>query len=373
MGTPVSYSPEAVITLSPAYFIEKETELVQRDSLVASIFRYPSGVCAVRLRNSVGEAILLPYQGQQIWSARFFERELTMCSMIKQPRPTQEFLENFGGFLVHCGITAMGGPSVQDTHPLHGELPNAPFQEAYLFLGENEDGPYLGLGGRYQHTVAFRHNYLAETRLRLSAGSGLMWLELAVTNLKHTPMEWMYLAHINFRPVDNGRLVYSALPTPQHVRVSSHIPAHIQPPSGYRQFLEELSRQPEKHHVFLPTMRYDPEVVISIDYLTDKQGWAHTLQVHPDGSADYVRHRPDQLDKCLRWISRTPDQDALGIEPATAEVSGYLAEKAKGNVKILPPGGKCTAQIQMGALLPEEAQKIEQVILRIIAEQGGGE
>jgi hypothetical protein len=263
----------------------------------------------------------------------------------------------------------MGGPSPQDTHPLHGELPNAPFQEAYLFLGEDEQGPYLGLGGSYQHSVAFSHNYLAEMRVRLPGGSALFWMDVSITNLKRTPMELMYLAHINFRPVDQARLVYSALPTPEHVRVSTHIPAHIQPGPGYREFLEELSRHPEKHHYLMPGLAFDPEVVICIDYLADPDGWAHTLQVHPDGSADYVRHRPDQFDQCIRWISRTPDQDALGIEPATAEVGGYLAEKAKGNIKILQPGGKFAAQVQIGALKPEEAKQVERVVSEVLSGQ----
>ena len=33
----------------------------------------------------------------------------------------------------------------------------------------------------------------------------------------------------------------------------------------------------------------------SFDYVADDAGWAHTLVVHPDGSADYIRHRPAQL------------------------------------------------------------------------------
>ena len=53
-------------------------------------------------------------------------------------------------------------------------------------------------------------------------------------------MEWMYLAHINFRPVDYGRMVYSALPTPEHVRVRLSIPSHIRPGPGYVEFLHEL-------------------------------------------------------------------------------------------------------------------------------------
>ena len=47
--------------------------------------------------------------------------------------------------------------------------------------------------------------------------------------------------------------------------------------------------------------------------INDADGFAHALQKHPNGTADYVRCRPDQAPICTRWICRTPDQDGLGI------------------------------------------------------------
>jgi hypothetical protein len=262
----------------------------------------------------------------------------------------------------------MGVPTKEDTHPLHGELPNAPYQKAHLVAGQDEKGPYVGLGGRYQHTVAFAYNYVAKPLVKLYAGSTLFWVTLDIKNLKNSQMELMYLAHVNFRPVDNGRLVYSAPCTPEHVRVRTSIPSHIRPLPGYAEFLEELGRQPEKHNLLAPGLVFDPEVVFFIDYLTDEEGWAHCMQVHPDGSADYIRHRPSQLDKGVRWISRTPDQDALGmVLPATAEPEGYLAEKAKGNIKTLPAKGEFHCQMEMGTLTAAEAKRMEETIAQIVA------
>ena len=180
-------------------------------------------------------------------------------------------------------------------------------------------------------------------------------------------MELMYLAHVNFRPVDNGRLVYSAPCTPEHVRVRSSIPSHIRPPEGYRKFLAELEANPEQHNLLKPDLAFDPEVVFFIDYLTDDAGWAHSMQVHPDGSADFISHRPSELDHGVRWISRTADQDCLGIIlPATAEPEGYLAEKAKGNIKILPAQGKFHCEMEIGALTPTEAKGVEETISQIV-------
>jgi len=358
---------ETTINVNPQFFTEREKILVEHGKLAASAFRFDSGVCGLRLKNELGQLVLLPFQGQQIWSAEFEGRNLTMKSMFDAPRPTLEYLETYGGFLLHCGATAMGVPTKEDTHPLHGELPNAPYSKVYLVVGQDEKGPYIGLGGQYRHTVAFNHNYVAEPLVKLQADSSLFRVTMTITNLKQSDMELMYLAHVNFRPVDNGRLVYSAPCTPQHVRVRRSIPSHVQPGPGYVEFLEELERQPEKHNLLAPDLVFDPEVVFFIDYLADDEGWAHSMQIHPDGSADYIRHRPDELDTGVRWICRTADQDALGIVlPATAEPEGYLAEKAKGNIKILPAQGKFHCEMEIGALTPTEAKGVEETISQIV-------
>ncbi len=355
------------INLLPEFFGPQEKILVSSGSLSAATFRFSSGVCGLHLANGAGDLVMLPFQGQQIWSAAFGGRNLTMRSMFTEPRPGVPFLETFGGFMQHCGAIAMGGPSPQDTHPLHGELPNAPYQQAYLILGEDARGPYLALGGQYRHTVAFAYNYLAEPLVKLYANSTLFEIGMTITNLKASPMELMYLMHVNFKPIDHARLVYSAQPTPEHVRVRTGIPAHIKPLPGYVEFLAELKAHPEKHHVLVPELMFDPEVAIFIDYLAGEDGWAHSLQVHPDGSADYVSHRPDQLPRATRWLCRTPDQDALAlVEPGTAEPEGYLAEKAKGNLTVLPPKGVFTAHVLTGTLLAEEARTVEEAINRII-------
>ena len=360
-------SVNTVVHITPEFFTGREKTLVESGPLSASTFRFDSGVCGLRLRNESGSLVLLPFQGQQVWSAEFGGRNLTMKSMFAEPCPTREYLHTYGGFLLHCGATAMGVPTKEDTHPLHGELPNAPYQHAHVVVGQDERGSYIGLGGQYTYTVAFNHNYVAEPLVKLVAGSTLFQLTLGITNLKRSEMELMYLAHVNFRPVDDGRLVYSAHCTPQHVRVRTSIPSHIRPRPGYVEFIEELARHPEQHNLLAPGLIFDPEVVFFIDYVADEEGWAHSMQVHPDGSADYIRHRPAQLDKGVRWISRTADQDALGLVlPATAEPEGYLAEKAKGNVKVLPPQGVFCCEIEMGVLAPPEARRMEEKIIQML-------
>lgn len=213
--------------------------------------------------------------------------------------------------------------------------------------------------------MAFKYNYLAEPMAKLYSGSSVFKVSMTITNLKKSKMSLMYLTHINFRPVDNGRLVYTVEPTPEHMRVRTDFPDFMDVDPSFRTFVKDLKAHPEKHLVLKPEMQFDPELVLFLDYQADAEGWAHSMQVHPDGSADVVRHRTDQLDHALRWICRTPDQDAIGFEPATAEGTGFTSEKAKGNLKWLIPGEQFHADLEIGVLTGEEARSEEQMIQQI--------
>jgi hypothetical protein len=339
------------ITLYPDMFRENERVLYTHGALKVATFRFESGVAGLRVQNSRGEITMLPFQGQQIWRAFFDGRELTMRSMFDQPKDTRSYLETYGGFLIHCGLAGLGAPGPDDTHPLHGELPNAPFQSAWLDV----DVGAVTVGGSYQHTLAFSTNYRATIETKLTLDAALLDVAVKVENLKQTPMDLMYLGHANFRPVDFGELHYSAPHTPEAVRVRRSIPAHVTPKPGYAEFLTELAKDPTGHHVLTPGIAFDPEVVFEIDMDSDADGFAHALQKHPNGTADYMRCRPDQAPLCTRWICRTPDQDGLGVAfPSTSGVEGYSVEKAKGRVHVLDGGQTWRMDMRLGLLTQDE-------------------
>ena len=68
-----------------------------------------------------------------------------------------------------------------------------------------------------------------------------------------------------------------------------------------------------------------------------------------------------------RWISRTPDQDALGLVlPSTAEPEGKAAEEAKGNVKELEGGSTWRCDYVLGTLDAHEVGAVEEKIAGIV-------
>lgn len=352
------------IELYQSLFTEKEKTLCQFGEFSVTAFRFDSGVHALRLKNSRGEIVLLPFQGMQVWRARFDDRELTMRSMFEQPKSTQVYLETYGAFLIHCGITGLGAPGSADTHPLHGELPNAPMDHAWLII--DNDCSRISVAAEYQHTVAFSTNYNATITTAMTAGSALLDVEVAVENLKQTSMNLMYLAHANFRPVDNGELIYSTNYSAKSVRVRQSIPAHVAPKPGYKEFLQKLAEDPTVHHVLKPGLGFDPEVVFEIDLDAGEDGFGHALQKHPEKFSDYICYEPDKAPVCMRWICRTPDQDGLGIAfPSTSGVEGYTVEKGKGRVVELAGGDTWHIAIRMGHLTETETNAVVRSIEKI--------
>lgn len=353
------------IYLNKSFFSENEKMIVQNGGISVSTFLYESGVHGLKIKNTRGEIIILPYQGQQIWSCTFDNRNLTMKSMFDQPYQTQTFIDTYGGFLLHCGATAMGIPSNEDEHPLHGELPNATYQKAFIRTGCDEKGFFIGIGGQYHHVVACNYNYLAEPYIKLYENSSLLNISMSFTNLKKSEMPFMYLMHINFKPENGSHLVCSDSGNDADIKVHI-IPSDIEASpekEKFNKFLKKLKLNPELHKDINPDHIYDPEIVFTLKYNKDLEGNAYSMQVHPDGYADFVCHKPDEFKYGIRWISRTKNEDAIGLLlPCTAEHRGYSMEKEKGNIVTLSAGEKIEFHVEAGLLNPLDVVEIKRKI-----------
>ena len=123
----------ARFSLRPVMFDETKRPLLNDSPFTVSVFKYESGVEAVELSNGPVVCIVLPYQGQQVWRLFIDGENMTMKSMYESPESTDDvFNFSYGGFLIHCGLTAMGNPSEEDNHPMHGELPHAKYRNVYV-------------------------------------------------------------------------------------------------------------------------------------------------------------------------------------------------------------------------------------------------
>jgi hypothetical protein len=352
------------IPLDPDRFSRAEQVIATMGDVTISGFRYASGIEALWIRTRRAEVIILPFTGQQIWRAAFDGRDVSMRSMFDEPVDTPHYLQTYGAFFIHCGLTAIGAPGPQDRHPLHGELPLARFETAVLHL--DDAAGVIVLEGVYRHRVAFSTNYRATARISLGVASTALDIGLTVENLRDAPLDLMYLGHANFLPVPDGELAYSAAYTPETVAVRQSIPAHIAAPPGYAGFVARLAQNPALHHRLRADLPFDPEVVFSLDMKADSLGQAHAMQLHPDGQADFISYDVASLPMAIRWVCRTADQQGLGLAlPSTSGVEGYTVEKAAGRVTVVAPKGRWQAQMRMGALDRAQAETMRALIDRI--------
>ena len=347
-------------------FAEREWELVKAADLAITTLRLPNGIEVLRVAGVRLKLEILPFRGQQIWQAWVDGQPIGMRGLTVQPRAGSTVLEAFGAFVYHCGLLGIAAPGPDDDHPLHGELPLAVMDTAYVDLDMTEAGAMVTVGGSFEYAKAFRAHYVWSPAISLLTHEPRFAVTARIENRMRSPMPFMYLAHPNFRPVNGAELVYSAHYGPQNVRVRTSVPAHLGDKPGYRAQLLELQRDPSLHHRLTNDLRFDPEVVFEIDYLADTDGYAHTLQVHPDGQADWIAHRPSDCPVAIRWLSRTPEQDCVALaEPSTSGLTGYSEERRRGNVPELAPGAWWETQFRIGRLDAEAASKIRQTIERL--------
>ena len=324
-----------ICSLCPSMFAEREHELLKSPSYSVSTFRYRSGVEAVKVRAGRGEFIWLPYLGQQLWDWSVDGKSRKFIGFVDEPSYGKNFLQNYGGFLIHCGMTAMGNPGAGDTHPHHGELPVARFDEAWIEMGQEDGRETISLSGSIHWHVPFVAKYRCSPRLSVSPDGLTLRAEVRLENLMASTLEYMYLAHINF-PFSGAKLLSTIPFNPKHVAILKEI-------------FPGMAAVPESLKRIDQAVAYDPELVAIVDAKDAAIKSAGSILERGDGTAFWVSQETDELDHYVIWITHNVDRGACGFHlPSTAGPRGLAAEKALGNVKQLAPGGEATLRYSCG-------------------------
>ena len=341
------------INLANFVFTSQPTLLAEDGEFTAEAFRYSTGVEALKVSNSRGSFTILPWMGQMIWRCDFDGRELAMKSMYDEPKDCKvSFSESYGCFMMHCGLTAMGNPTPQDTHIGHAELPVARYGEAYLEFGKDKKGEFVAVGGTYVDDLCFTRNYAFSPRVVLRKGAKSIEIEATITNNKDIPLEYYYLCHVNHRPVDGSKIVES--PLAKAPIINHEVPEGYYKPwaDATNRWLAVLDKDYKAQSVVgAKGESYKPEIVNCYFHKADKSGWAFVKQMFPKGGGVYVRYRPEELPYATRWIARTKDEDAMGMcLPATCEHKGRLFCQANRQQRYLAPGKSVTFHMETGVI-----------------------
>ncbi len=356
--------------LDKKMFGEKERVVAEHGGMRAITFMYTTGSCALRIENARGSFTVLPYWGHQIWRADFDGIDLQMVTEIEEPREGNDFCDSYGCMMMHSGLCGVGGPGPEDNHKVHGDLPVAPFTDPRIETGEDANGKFITVIGTYHHYRTFNVNYVFTSSYKLYEHGTIISVTVNIENLRRTPLEYGYLCHINFRPFEGSKLLCTAPCDEKHIRVHKNIPASM-PEKDARalsDYMDAMQKTPEvQATVDKASQMYDPEIVSTLFYKGDEDGNAHTMQLRPDGYACYVKHPIEPLNYSLRWISRTENEDCMGmVLPASTEHKGYSHAKREGQIRTIEGGKSVNFTVEFGLLVPCEAEKMAEKIERVL-------
>lgn len=324
-----------LIPLHKSLFTDRPTLIIKNNHFTAHAFRYASGVEGLRIENSQGYLTVLPFLGQMIWDAEFCGQNLKMDNMFSEPKPVKTVVETYGCFAFHSGLISNGCPSPEDNHPLHGEMPCAAMDSAWLSLSANS----LQVCGKYEYVMGFGHHYLAEPSVKLTTDCALFDIQMSVTNLASVPMPLQYMCHMNYAYVDDAQLSQNVPDTAIMLRES--IPGHVHPTPQWLEFNQAIqSGKITLDQLNQPSL-CDPEIVFFIDNLAQYTQHPEFRMTSPEGTSFVTRFSASELNYATRWILYNGDQKVGAfVLPATCRPEGFLAAKNNQTLIWLEAGEK---------------------------------
>ncbi len=321
-----------IIPLNKAQFNQQETRLIQSEDFKVSTFKYNSGVEAIKVENDKGYLTILPYMGQMIWDAKFLGEDLCMKNMFSEPKPSNEIVSTYGCFAFHSGLIRNGCPSPEDDHPLHGEMPCANMDKAWLEFNDHQ----ITLKGEYEYVMGFGDHYLATPSVSIEKGASIFEIKMKVQNLASVPMPLQYMCHMNTAYFPEAKMTQNI---PDYaIKLRESIPNHVKPTQKWLQFNDLLKEQKTPIQQLSTPDMYDPEIVYFLDNLFQYTDEAEFNMEISNGKKLVTRFDTKEFNFATRWILHNSDQKVGAyVLPATCRPEGYLAAEKNDTLIYLQP------------------------------------
>lgn len=322
------------LPLREALFEPAPQTIIDSGDLRATTKRYPSGIASLTIANERGYVEVLPFMGQIIWDAAFDGHSLRMKNMFSEPRPATEISDTYGCFAFHSGLLAAGCPAPDDDHPLHGEFPCAPMQEAWLEI----DADAIRVVSMREYVRGFGHHYRATPSVRLAAGASDFEIAMSVTNLsEYQPMPLQYMCHMNYAFVESGTMSQSLPEGAFQLRRS--VPAHVTPTPRWTEINEQILAGKIDTDSLDTAKEFDPEIVYFADSLPAYGDDLEFTLKSPEGHAFFVEFSSKDFPVATRWLLYNADQQvAAFVLPGTSRPEGRNAAEKCGTLIMLNAG-----------------------------------
>ncbi|OCH19020.1 DUF4432 domain-containing protein [Aliivibrio sp. 1S165] len=329
------------IPLSKDLFKKEKNTVIKSDDFEVNTFRYNSGIEALEIKNSKGHLIVLPFMGQMIWDAEFLNTDLCMKNMFSEPKQAKSIIETYGCFAFHAGMISMGCPTPQDSHTLHGEMPCAPMDQAWLEVSAEQ----ITIKGSYEYVMGFGDHYLAIPSVCLEKDASLFDINMRIKNLASVDMPLQYMCHINAAYFDNAVMTQN-LPD-EAITLRESIPAHVRPTEQWSAYNENLKISAPINTLDTPNM-YDPEIVYCMDNISQYIKNA-SFKMHIGDKYLLTEFSTLEFNSATRWLLYNGDQQVAAYAlPATCRPEGFLTAKEKETLIYLKPNEERSFTVRTG-------------------------
>ncbi|WP_285766979.1 aldose 1-epimerase family protein [Peribacillus sp. SI8-4] len=334
---------KGIIGLRRDYFKETPTEFYANEEFRVILFRYPSGIEAVEITNSRGRMVVLPYMGQMIWDLEFDGVDLKMKSMFNQPKKADNVIDTYGCFAFHSGLISNGCPGPDDTHDMHGEMPCAEMDSAWLEITDTS----MKICGRTEYIKGFGHHYLATPSVEMFEASGSVQMTMAVKNLSGNEMPLQYMCHTNYAYMEKA-VMKQNIPN-SAFKLRDSIPNHVKPTEKWLNYNRQLRNGEESLWALNNPEMYEPEIVFFADELNLHQEVAEFEISSPDGTTFFTSFSTAELNYATRWLLHNANQHVASfVLPATCRPEGFSAAEKAGTLQMLRAGEERTFTITTG-------------------------
>lgn len=334
---------KGIIALQRNYFKESRTLFFTNEEFTVNLFRYPSGIEAIEITNSRGRMVILPYMGQMIWDLEFDDVDLKMKSMFAQPKKADSVIDTYGCFAFHSGLISNGCPGPDDDHEMHGEMPCAEMDSAWLEITDSS----VKICGRTEYIKGFGYHYLASPSVEMFKAKGSIQMTMAVKNLSGEVMPLQYMCHTNYAYLENAEMKQN-IPN-SAFKLRETIPDHVKPTDKWLGYNKKLLNGKALLKALNNPEMYDPEIVFFADELNLYQEVAEFEMVSPDGITFFTRFSTAELNCATRWLLHNVNQHVASfVLPATCRPEGFSAAEKAGTLMMLGAGEERTFTIVTG-------------------------
>ncbi|MGW6299681.1 aldose 1-epimerase family protein [Peribacillus butanolivorans] len=336
-------SMTGTIELQREFFKESSKVIFTNGEFIVKLFRYPSGIEAIELTNSRGRMVVLPYMGQMIWDLEFDGVNLKMKSMFSQPKKADKIIDTYGCFAFHSGLIRNGCPGPNDNHELHGEMPCAEMDRAWLEITDMG----IKVCGQTEYVKGFGHHYFATPSVEMFNGEGFIEMNMNVKNRSGAEMPLQYMCHTNYAYLENAVMKQNMPNSAFKLRES--IPGHVKPTEKWLDYNKKLLNGEEMLTVLNNPEMYDPEIVFFADELNLYQEEAEFEMASPDGVTFFTRFSTAELNYATKWLLHNTDQRVGAfVLPATCRPEGFNAAEKAGTLITLGVGEERSFTIVTG-------------------------